>query len=331
MAPVQILNLEPRRYAPATRRRLESIGPVTYRECQGPEALRAVLAEAPYQVALTRIGLHFDSAAFAAVPTLSWLATPTTGVDHIDLDAANRHGVQVLSLRGETEFLRTIPSTAEHTWALLLALVRRLPTAHRDVLAGAWRREPFLGRELHGLTLGILGHGRLGRMVAGYGQAFGMRVLAFDHDPNAQPQPESGVAAVPLEGLLEQSDILSLHLPLNSDTHGFLSAQRLTRLPPGALLINTARGELVDEGALLQALRSGKLAGAALDVLVGDSGWDGEVPRDHPLIAYARDHDNLILTPHTGGYGQAALERTRRFLVDKLTMALKNATAERKP
>jgi D-3-phosphoglycerate dehydrogenase len=317
-----ILNLEPRRYSPEIRRPLEALGPVTYRECRGREELRAALREAPYRVVLTRIGLHFDRRAFDAAPHLRWLGTPTTGLDHIDLEEAERRGVEVLSLRGELELLRTIPSTAEHTWTLLLALRRRLPAAHRDVLAGHWRREPFLGRELDGCTLGIVGHGRLGKMVAGYGRAFGMRVLAFDRDPSA----DTGVEQVSLELLLGESDVLSLHLPLNAETHGFLSAHRLARMRPGAVLINTARGELIDEAALLEALQSGRLAGAALDVLAGDSAWDGRAPEDHPLIAYAREHDNLLLTPHIGGYGQAALNRTRRFLVEKLATAIAKFT-----
>jgi D-3-phosphoglycerate dehydrogenase / 2-oxoglutarate reductase len=319
----RLLNVEPRRYDEATRALLAQAAVVDYVECAGQAELRAALAAAPYHVLLVRLGLGVDEAVLDAAPELRWLVTPTTGVDHIDMAAAERRGVRVISLRGETAFLESIRSTAELTWALLLALTRRLPAAHADVLAGAWQREPFLGDELHGKTLGIVGLGRLGRMVAGYGLAFQMRVLAYDTDPKAC----AGVEHVDADELLANSDIVSLHLPLDAGTHGWLSGERLARLRRGAWLVNTARGELVDEAALLDALGSGRLAGAALDVLAGDGRWPGSIPAGHALVEHARGHGNLILTPHIGGYGRYALHGTRRFVAERLLQALERETA----
>jgi D-3-phosphoglycerate dehydrogenase len=159
-------------------------------------------------------------------------------------------------------------------------------------------------------------------MVADFGLAFRMPVIAYDTDERAFAAGPAGVRRVELDELLAMSDVVSLHLPLDASTKGFLSAERLHRLRPGAVLVNTARGELVDEAALLEALRTGKLAGAALDVLAGDGRWDRGVPTGHPLIAYAREHDNLIITPHVGGYARHAVHGTRRFIVERFAAAV---------
>jgi D-3-phosphoglycerate dehydrogenase len=319
------LHVEPARYDEDVRVLIEAVAAVDYVECSGQPELLAAIAAAPYDALFVRLGLAVDAAVLEAAPTLKWVVTPTTGLDHVDLGEAERRGVEVISLRGETAFLETISSTAEHTWALLLALCRRLPAAHGDVIHGHWRREPFLARELSGRTLGVVGCGRLGRMVAGFGLAFAMKVLVHDHNPENLARAPAGVEPVGLDQLLDTSDVVSLHLPLNESTRGFLSAERLARMRPGALLLNTARGELVDEAALLDALRSGRLAGAALDVLSGDSRWNGRVPDGHPLVAYARESAqyNLVLSPHVGGYGRTALSSTRRFVAQKFAAAVR--------
>jgi D-3-phosphoglycerate dehydrogenase len=315
--PQRVLCVEPTRYDAATRELLGRAGQVDYVDCADQAALVRALGAAPYHALFTRLGLAVDAAALAAAPALRWLITPTTGQDHLDLPALAARDIRLISLKGETAFLEGIRSTAEHTFALLLGLSRRLPAAHADVLAGHWRREPFLARELSGLSLGIVGLGRLGRMVAGYALAFGMRVLAHDLDPAAFGRGPAGVVAVGEAELLAQSDVLSLHLPLEPATRGWLTTAKLAALPAGAWLINTARGELVDEAALLDALASGRLAGAALDVLAGDGRWDHGVPPGHPLVDHARSHDNLLLSPHMGGYGQHATFGTRRFVVTR--------------
>jgi D-3-phosphoglycerate dehydrogenase len=322
---LRALNVEPARYDADARGVLARAADVDYVECADQAAFVAALGRAPYRALFVRLGVAVDEAALAAAPGLRWIVTPTTGLDHIDGAAAEKRGVRTISLRGETAFLEGIRSTAEHTWALLLALVRLLPSATSDVLAGQWRREPHLADELSGKTLGIVGLGRLGRMVAGYGVAFHMRVLAYDHDPAASTRAPAGVEAATLDAGLAASDVLSLHLPLDSATKGFLSRERLAQLRPGARLVNTARGELVDEAALLDALRAGRLAGAAVDVLAGDGRWDHGVPDAHPLVAYARDHSQLLITPHTGGYARHAILGTRRFVAERFVQAAQAA------
>ena len=314
--------MEPLRYQGEARGALARLGDVAWLECATQAEFMEILAR-DWDVLVTRLGLAVDAAALAAAPSLRVVATPTTGVDHIDTAALVGRGARLVSLRGETEFLESIRATAEHTWALLLALCRRLAAASHDVTRGRWRREPYLGSELHDKSLGIIGCGRLGRMVAGYGLAFGMRVLAHDIVPDAWARAPGGTQPASAEQALG-TDVVSLHLPLDASTRGWLTAARLRAMHPGALLVNTARGELIDEAALLAALHGGRLAGAALDVLAGDGSWDGAVPggAEHPLVAYAAQHDSLIITPHIGGYGRESIARTRHFLVDRLRAAL---------
>ncbi|MBI2890108.1 MAG: hydroxyacid dehydrogenase [Nitrospirae bacterium] len=243
-------------------------------------------------------------------PRLRAIVSPTTGVDHIGVDAAAHRGVRVFSLHHHPPLLRNVTSTAEHAFGLLLSLVRRIPQACSSVKRAEWRQSPFFGRELSGLGLGILGFGRLGRMMARYGRAFGMRVAAYDPHPGSVPGYVRRARS--LRSLLARSDVLTLHLPLNARTAGAVGEAEFRQLPKGSVLINTSRGEIVDEQALLRSLRSGHLAGAALDVLIGERKG---ISANHPLVQYARSHPNLLVTPHLGGATAEAMERTDLFVI----------------
>lgn len=326
MSPLEplVLHAEPERYGDEERAVLEAVGTVHYRAFADRASFRAAMAEHPYDAVFVRVGLGVGREELAVCPSLRWVVTPTTGLDHLDLGVLDAHRVVVVSLRGEGALLRTVHATAEHTWGLLLALVRHTDPASRSVREGRWERDPFLGTELHGRTLGVLGHGRLGRMVAGYGLAFGMRVLAHDTDAAAfDGAPE--VEAVSADDLLDRSEVLSVHLPLDATTAGYLSGERLARLPRGAWLVNTARGELIDEAALLVALADGRLAGAAVDVVADDSTWADTVPPGQALVDYARRHDNLLVTPHIGGYACDSVRSTRRFVADRFARLVRAA------
>lgn len=323
---MRALCLEPHIYHPDLTNLLAQHGiEVVCADCAQQQDLIAALTMAretgqPFNAIFARLGLAFDVGVFEATgPQLRYVLTPTTGLSHIDLAAADQRYIAVVSLKGRTDFLRTITSTAEQTWALLLAVSRHIPTAHQDVLDGRWDRVPHRGTELYGKTLGILGLGRLGTIVAGYGRAFMMHVVACDvrDEPFLSPENEH-VERAGFDDVLRRANVLSIHLPLEPETAGIVNRERIGLLKPGAVLVNTARGELLDEAALLYALESGALAGAGLDVLADDAVWDGHVPPRHPLIAYAREHRNLILSPHLGGYTHEAVTRTRRFMVDCL-------------
>jgi D-3-phosphoglycerate dehydrogenase / 2-oxoglutarate reductase len=313
---MRILHLEPECYAEALLERLREIGPVDLLANGERASLLRCLEETSYEAIFVRLGCSVDRTVFYLQPGLRFVVTPTTGLNHIDLEEADRRGIRIVSLAGETAFLDTIRSTAEHTWALLLALVRGLPLLTQGVLRGQWQRTGAMAGELAGKTLGIVGYGRLGRMVAGYGAAFGMHVLVHDRD-SAVSAIRAEIEHSHLDELLAASDVVSLHITGSAENRKFLDGRRIRRMKPGAVLINTARGEIVDEVALLAALEAGHLGGAALDVLDGDSSWEGSIPEDHPLLAYARSHDNLIITPHSGGYGRSSIERTRTFVTER--------------
>lgn len=282
-------------------------------DAEDEAGVEALLAERPYEVLFTRLGLAIDATTVAACPTLRLVATPTTGLDHLDVAGLAARDVAVVSLRDARERIVDVTATAEHTWALLLACVRHLPAAAADVADGGWHRRRFLGRELAGRTLGIVGHGRLGRRVAGYGRAFGMEVLVTDVDPAALVDLAEGVRATDPDELLRLADVVSLHLPLSDATRGWLSAERIARLRPGAVVVNTARGELVDDRALAAALEAGRLGGVALDVVADDGRW-GERVEDATLTRLVATRDDVVVTPHVGGWAVDAVATTRRLV-----------------
>jgi D-3-phosphoglycerate dehydrogenase len=310
-----ILNIEPADYSPQARAILQSAGELREKALSRAALLRDL---ADVDVLITRLAHRIDEPVFAAAPRLRVLVTATTGLDHIDLTAARRRGVQVLSLKGETRFLRTIAATAEHTWGLLLALLRHIPAASADVRAGRWNRDAFIGNELRGKRLGIVGVGRIGEKIARYGLAFGMKVSGYD--PLRRRLPRGVTRCPSLDALLRRSDILTLHVPLEPGTTAMIDAAAFARLPPGAVLINTARGAVVDEAALLAALQSGRLAGAGLDVVCDEQGI--EAGRLHPLLRAARHHPSLLITPHIGGCTVESRARTEVFMARKLMRAL---------
>jgi D-3-phosphoglycerate dehydrogenase len=313
---IRVLNAEPAGYAPEARAILQGVAEVTEAALPRPALLRAL---PDYDVLIVRLGHQVDGELLAAGRRLLAVVTATTGLDHVDEAGAARRGVAVLSLRGEAAFLRTVAATAEHTWALLLALLRRVPAAVEAVRAGGWDRDAFRGRELAGRRIGLVGLGRLGRRVARYALAFEMPVAA--HDPYATDWPDDVERAGSLADLLVRSDVLSIHVPLTAETRGLVGRRELAALPVGAVLLNTARGDVVEPEGLLWALQSGHLAGAALDVLPGER--EPGRAAAAALLAYARARDNLLITPHVGGATVESMARTEVFMARKLVSFLR--------
>ena len=250
---------------------------------------------AGFDAFLTPLTVRSDREVLDRTNRLLAVATPSTGTDHIDVTCARERGVEVISLKCDTEFLRGVTATAELAWALVLAAVRRVPWAFDAAKSGDWARDRFRGRQLSGKTLGILGYGRLGQMVGEYGKAFRMRVLACDI---REVTPEPGVEMVSFSDLLRESDVLTIHVHLTEKTRGLMNTPALQQMKAGAVLINTSRGAVVDETALLAALQSGHISAAGLDVIEGE--WRDDI-YCHPLLAYAREHANVVITPHIGG------------------------------
>jgi len=261
-----------------------------------------------------RLRHRIDDALLERAPRLKIIATPTTGLTHIDLEAAERRGIRIVCLRGETSFLKEIRATAEHTIGLLLALIRHIPAAAAHVVAGGWDRDRFQGIELYEKTVAVVGYGRLGEIVARYLQAFDCRVVAVDPKPSG-----TAVEFCSLEDALRIADIVTLHVNLTSQSRQFFGAKQFASMRMGSYFINTARGELIDEAALLSALRSGRVAGAALDVLCEEHSGG---MASHPLVQFAETHSNLLLTPHIGGCAVEAMQKTEIFLAERLLSAL---------
>ncbi len=308
---LRILIAESENFSPRALSVLESLGDVTLGDV-GQAGLADAVAHT--DVVFVRLRNRVDGSVLNANRELLAVVSPTTGLDHIALDVASAQDTAVLSLRAETDFLETVTATAEHTWALLLALVRRLPEAVASTRRGGWDRDAYRGRELAGKTLALVGVGRLGIMVARYARAFGMHVTAYD--PDRDPWPDGVTRAPSLEVLAERADVLSIHAPLNESTRGLVGRAALSRLPQGALVVNTARGGLLDEDALLDGLRSGRLGGAALDVLASETDAGGVA--SSPVLRYAADHEHLLVTPHIGGATLESMENTEIFMAEKL-------------
>jgi phosphoglycerate dehydrogenase-like enzyme len=246
-----------------------------------------------------------DAGLLNGAPKLELVITATTGSDHISLSALEARGIPLMTLQGQMEFLKELTPAAELSWLLLLACARRLRAAVHHVEAGGWDRELFPGQMLNGKTLGIIGCGRIGGWMARYGRAFGMTVLGYD--PLLPTLPET-ISPRSLDGLLRESDFITVHVPFNETTRGLLSARELALLRDGAVLINTSRGAVVDEDALIESMEAGRPAALGVDVL------DGEPDvQNSKLWRYARVHENVLITPHIGGFSPDALERVLRF------------------
>lgn len=243
----------------------------------------------------------------AAVPRLKVIGRAGVGVDNIDLEAARRNHVIVVNSP-----MATTTAVAELSLALMLSLARRIPEADRSLRQGEWRKKDLKGIELSGKTLGIIGVGRIGEALASRASALGMHPIGFDPLITPEEVRRRGVEPAPYEALLQSSDFISLHVPLTDDTHGMIGRKEFELMRPGVCLICTARGGVVDETALLAALESGRLAGAALDV------FKNEPPGAAPLIR----HPNLIGTPHIGAQTVEAQNRAARDIAEEVLAAL---------
>jgi D-3-phosphoglycerate dehydrogenase / 2-oxoglutarate reductase len=277
-----------------------------------PELLAAVGADGGWDALVVRSQTRVDAELLAAAaPRLSVVAVASVGTDRVDLPAAAEAHVAVINApTGSTV------AAAEHTMALLLALLRRIPSADASVRRGEWERARYVGAELQHRTLGIIGLGKIGREVAKRAVAFEMRVIA--HDPFLTPgQASAQVSAlVELPELLATADVVTVHVTLTPQTRGLIGPAQIAAMKPGAVLVNVARGGLVDEAALAAALNSGHLAGAAIDVFTTEP-----MTPDNPL----RDAPNTILTPHLGASTAEAQERAGVEMAERLLEALSQA------
>lgn len=260
-------------------------------------------------ISIMRERTPFPRSLFERLPNLKLLTTSGMRNLAIDVDAANDRGVVVCGTESPGN------STTELTWALILALLRRVPLEDRATRAGCW--QTALGEEVHGKTLGVVGLARIGSAVARIGRAFGMQILAWNPSLTQERAAEHGAELAPsLDDLLRRADVVTLHVQLNERSRGLLGARELSLLKPGAYLINTSRGPLIDEAALLTVLREKRIAGAAIDV------YDVEpLPADHPLLAL----ENTVLTPHLGYVSKQQYEMFYPQMVEDIAAWMRGA------
>jgi D-3-phosphoglycerate dehydrogenase / 2-oxoglutarate reductase len=273
---------------------------------KGPEALEAALGEA---VALVvRSETKVTAAMMAKAPKLAIIARAGMGTDTIDVEEASRRKIPVLTAPGANS-----NSVAEYTFALLLALCRRIAPAAASLAAGKWDRKAFEGSELRGKTLGLIGVGRIGSRVASIAKGFGMTVVGYDPGISAENAEHLGLDLIPLDALIQRADVLSLHAKLGPSTRHLIDDRRLNLVKKGVLILNTARGALIDDAALAKALADGRVGGAALDV------YD---PEPLPADSVLRTAPNVLLTPHLAASTVEAQTRVATEIASALGDAL---------
>jgi D-3-phosphoglycerate dehydrogenase len=248
---------------------------------------------------------------FAAAPKLKVVGRAGVGVDNIDLKAAKAKGVTVVNAPQSTSV-----AVAEHTFALLLSLARMVPLGDSGLRRGEWLKKKLEGFELNGKTLGVIGMGRIGTLVVARAAAFGMTCLGYDPLVPADEIAKRGAKPVDLDTLLSRADIFTLHVPLTPETRGLINAERIAKMKKGAYIVDAARGNVVDEAALLAALDSGQIAGAALDVFAV------EPVVDSPLVK----HPKTVCTPHIAAQTGEAQERAARDIAEEILTVLRGET-----
>lgn len=278
---------------------------VDARQAMTREELLAAVAEVDALV--VRSATTVDAAVLEAGRRLKVVGRAGIGLDNVDVETATRLGIVVVNAPQSN-----VISAAEHTIALILAQARNIPQADRALREGRWERSRFQGTELHGKTLGIIGLGRVGTLVAQRLLAFGMRLLAYDPFVSRERAAQLGVELGSLSQVLTQADIVTVHLPKTPETVGLIGEAELAAMKPGARLVNTARGGIVDETALAKAIESGHLAGAALDVFAE------EPTTESPLFHL----DNVVVTPHLGASTAEAQDKAGITIAEQLLLAL---------
>ncbi|HCN07206.1 MAG TPA: hypothetical protein DIT01_04670 [Lentisphaeria bacterium] len=294
---------------------LRRIGQV---DCKYPVDRATALAVIDrYDAVMCDAGIQFDEAVLSRAERLRIIATPSTGTDHLDKKTMAARGIEWIDIAKEYDLIERFTATAEAAWLLLLACIRRLPRNFERAKRGCLGPEDWesLPKQLCGKTLGVIGHGRLGRMVTQYGQAFRMRVLV--HDIRTIEEPD--VEQVDLDTLLAESDVVSLHLHLKDETRRLIDRERIARMKRGVVLVNTARGDLIDEAAMIEALETGQIGAAGVDVVHDE--WDPD-RAGHALHEYARTHDNLIITPHIASACYESCVEARAFVAEELAKRL---------
>lgn len=284
---------------------------VELRKCVQDD-LKDILEE--YDVFWFRLGFTIDETVLSEASRCKVIATPVTGIDHIDEELCDRLGVEIVCLRGEREFLQSVRATSEMAIGLAINVMRNIHEAFESVKLANWSRDIFRGNELYDKTLGIVGFGRLGSIMADYGRAFGMKVISVEPREEAKRNVKGVKFVNTLIELAGESDLISLHVNYTDKTHHLIDEAFFKACKKTAFFINTSRGGVVNEKALLRALKEKWIKGAGLDVLQGEP----DIDEDNPLVSFAKENRNLIIVPHIGGNTYESFEKTEQFIANKI-------------
>jgi D-3-phosphoglycerate dehydrogenase len=273
--------------------------------------------ESLVEVLVVRLGINLNQSVLHEFPNLKYIISPTTGLSHVDLNYCISRRIKVLSLADVMDRITGITATSELTIALILSLVRKIPWAYNSVIYDkVWDRDLFKGRQLSSLTLGIVGVGRVGSHLALYAKQFGMKILGYDPNKNTQHFLDLGIERVEsLDALLPKVDVLSINASANLVNEKLIGVEQIQKMQPNSLIINTARGSLLDELAIYDALRSNRLGGVAVDVLF-DEHSSGIHWTKSPLMLAAEEGCNVIITPHIGGCTLDSMQATEKIIAE---------------
>jgi len=306
------------KYTIEAKKILKTIGTIDCLDLTQDELIKKIFQ---YNILVVGLGLNINEQVIRAGKNLKVIATATTGLDHIDIRLAAKKGIKIISLKNETEFLNTITGTAELAFGLMIDILRMTHPAIESVKNYRWDREKFRGHNLRSQTLGIIGLGRLGTMMARFGNAFYMNVLAYDPHINDKIFNKFKAKKTDMDTLLSKSDAISIHVHLNSETENMFNCSSLSKMKKNAILINTARGKIVNETDLLQALKNKTIAGYATDVLADELNFNQNFS-NHPLVEYAKNNHNCIIVPHIGGMTYESRQATDIFIAEKIKKEL---------
>lgn len=274
-----------------------------------PEELKKEIKN--YDALIVRSATKVNSDIIDAAENLKVIGRAGSGLDNVDKNASTKRGIVVMNTPGGNTI-----TTAEHTIALLLSMARQIPQATASMKEGRWEKKRFMGVELYNKTLGVIGLGNIGSHVARIARGIGMNIITYDPYLSEQKAKELGIKIVELEELIKNSDFITIHTPLTNETRGLINAERIARMKNGVRIINAARGGMIDERAIYDALKSGKVAAAALDV------FEKEPPEGSPLL----ELDNLICTPHLGAASEEAQENVAIAIAEQIADYLVHGT-----
>ncbi|WP_166638446.1 NAD(P)-dependent oxidoreductase [Flavobacterium sp. 245] len=305
---MKIAITESEHFSPKGLEKLSEIASVKLLDCKNEQQLISECIDA--SAIFVRLKFKISNSIIDQLPNLKYILSATTGTDHIDEDYFASKGGRIFTLKGETNFLESIPSTAEHTWALILSLIKKVPFAFDDVKLGNWDRDRFKNNNLKGKNIAVLGLGRVGKQVAHIASAFGMNVgfydvLSFESEYERFATPTT---------LFSWADIISIHIPYTEENKYFIDENLLSGVKKEVFVINTSRGKIWDEKVIATKIEEGLIKGIATDVISDEFQHENE---KNVLIALANKGFNIIITPHIAGATFESMAMTEEFIVEK--------------